>query len=163
MSESDGIAPETDAHVLTLALQSTPVPSLAAASAVSHLWRVAASDAFSSVHALVLRPYAASLSDEMLDTLLAKTPMLRELNLSTCNLITDGGLACLPSRCPLLRDLNLACNPHVTANGVAAIADQLTGLELAGCRSISEFELVRQFARFIELDDDEDGLAKVQG
>ena len=152
-------------HVLTLALQPASVTSLAASSAVSQLWRMAATEAFSSVLELDLRPFAANLSDEMLDALLSKTPMLRELNLSSCGRITDRGLACLPRRCPHLRDLNLACNPLVTADGVAAIADELslTGLELAGCRSIPEAELVRRFARFLELDEDEDGLAKVQG
>jgi len=154
-------------HVIALALQSLPPGELADAGAVSQLWHAAAAEALSSVLVLDLKPFATRLTDEVLDDLLARAPLLRELNLSSCVRVTDAGLASVARRCPLLEDLNLACLPLVTADGVSAVTDacgsRLTSLELAGCSSISESELLRRFHRFLELDDDEDGLAKVQG
>mmetsp|Transcript_100091 Transcript_100091/g.311861 ORF Transcript_100091/g.311861 Transcript_100091/m.311861 type:complete len:204 (-) Transcript_100091:76-687(-) len=158
---------EAGEHGLVLAVKPLPVAELCALSAVSRRWRGASEDALAAVQALDLRPYARYLTDAALVALLAKTPLLRALNVSTCKLCTDAALARIPASCPLLTDLNLACLPCITADGVAAVADALgsglTSLELAGCSCIAEAELVGRFSRFLELDDDEDGLFKVQG
>ena len=50
--------------------------------------------------------------------------------------------------------------PHRSvANGLSA----LTSLELAGCKCIRESDLMTTFARFVELEDDEDALGVCQG
>ena len=95
--------------------------------------------------------------------------MMNMRDLASCAAITDRGIASLGSAaCRHLRDLNLACLPRVTADGVACIAEslgvaQLVSLELGGCTAISSAELITRFGPWLELDDDEDGLAKVQG
>ena len=162
-TECETRAPATQ-HVIALALSGLPPASLASSGAVSQLWHSAAAEALGSISTLDLRPFALTLTDSNLERLLERAPMLHELNLTSCVHITDRGLACLPARCPHLRDLNLACLPLITADGVEAVTKALpiASLELAGC-SIPGAELVRRFACFLELDDDEDGLAKVQG
>lgn len=178
---------------LALAAAAPSLPALAAAASVSHLWSGASADALASVHALDLSSYAAILDDAVLGKLVAKLPALQVLSLSGCALVTDCGLAHLTSCCPQLQSLNLACIPRVTADGVGAVVGNLpiTELELAGCAAITEAQLIARFARFLEvrtsaskqaptaartrvlmdcstrcvsqLDEDEDGLAKVQG
>ena len=44
-----------------------------------------------------------------------------------------------------------------------ALQKQALKLELAGCSSIAEAELVSKFSRFLDLDEDEDGLGACQG
>ena len=163
---SEASSASSSQHVLALALQELPLCSLARVQRVSRLWRAAAADAFASLPCLDLRPHAPQLTDEVLSSLLAKTPGVHALNLSTCTRLTDQGLRPLPAACPALSSLNLSCT-HLSGPAVSLVVDSLGSrlqeLELAGCSSISEAELVGRFSRFLELDDDEDGLAKVQG
>merc|ERR1719387_615481 len=151
-------------HAVALALRPLPLASVMAAARVSPVWNAAAVEALASFSALDLRPFGAGMTDEALGRLLASTPSLRVLNLATCAHISDRGLAQLADHCPLLARLNLACLPLVTAGGLApevdAFGPQLEELELSGCVAISEAELLRRFARFLDLD--EDPLAKVQ-
>ena len=79
--------------------------------------------------------------------------------------MTDNGLAAVVANCHRLCSLNLGCMPSVSACGVSALCDALPirDLELGGCTAIREAELVSLFGRFMELDDDESGLSKVQG
>ena len=154
--------------LLALAFDSLPPASLGAAAATCRLWRDAAAEALWAREALDLRASsgASPLSDDELGALVARAPSLRFLNLSSCEALTDAGLAHLKGLAHL-RSLNLASLPKVTADGVAAVVDaigaELTDLELGGCSAIGSAELVRRFGRFLELDEDEDGLAKVQG
>ena len=83
-----------------------------------------------------------------------------------CTRLSDAGLAHLATAVPQLTELNLSCVHGVSADGVAqAIAglDGLASLDLAGCTGIGASELVARFGAYLELDDDEDGLSKVQG
>ena len=134
---------------------------------VSKSWRTASAVALDSFHVLDLRPLDAVLTDEALAAILLKCSGLRSLNLSCCRKLTDNALAPLASCCPLLVELNLACLPKLTAEGVGRVTDalgqQLTSLELGGCTGISDADLVGRFGHWLELDDDEDGLGKVQG
>ena len=160
-------AASSSQHVLALALRELPLRSLSASFAVSHLWHAAAEEAQASLSVLDLRALSESLTDDVLESVLARTPMLHTLNVSSCTKLTDDGLAAVARRCPLLSDLNCACLPKITADGVSQVVDargpRLDSLELGGCVAITPSELVRRFARFLELDDDEDGLDKVQG
>ena len=115
--------------------------------------------------ALDLRRYGSTLTDDTLIRLLGHCQSLRSLNLSGCTLISDKGIEPVARSAPLLTDLNLACLPKLSADGIAAVAGALPGLtslELGGCTGISAGQLAL-FGRWLELDEDEDGLAKVQG
>jgi len=171
MSSEDG----GDALMSTLATNEDALPTVIAnlefaqqcrVAAVSRAWQNASALCLAGQRSLDLHPFRSSLSDGTLGLLLSRCPSLAVLNLSECAGITDDGISRLPSCCPRLRDLNLSLQPSVTADGVSTVVDklpELTSLELAGCRSITEAQLVARFARFLELDDDEDGLGKVQG
>ncbi|OLQ03336.1 hypothetical protein AK812_SmicGene13680 [Symbiodinium microadriaticum] len=86
------------------------------------------------------------------------------VNLCNCRQVTDAGLLQLLA-CPTVTALNLSCMPAITADGVEKLCNALPiqSLELSGCSRIREVDLVKRFGRFIEFDDDEDGLNKVQG
>ena len=167
LDQSSSTSASSSQHVIALALHPLPLQALAAAGAVSQLWHEAVAEVHGSTGSLDLSPFAAHMNDELLVGIVSRVPLLRELNVSSCVRITDKGIACLPRLCPGLYSINLACLPLITADGVSAVSDalgaQLTSLELAGCSAISEAALIQRFGRFLELDDDEDGLAKVQG
>ena len=170
-------AVETDAFSQTLGKSSDLLPLLLTrlslpeqlrAGEVSVAWREASSGFFAEhIRQLDLRPHAPLLTNGSLEKLVSKCPRLQSLNLSGCKAIGDDGLKSLPMACPQLNELNLACIPQVTADGVGrvvdALGDKLASVELGGCSGISASQLVARFSRFLELDDDEDGLAKVQG
>ena len=143
--------------------------ALGAIGAVSHAWREAALLSLATAWQDVdLRRFADRADDEAVRRIVSATPLLRSLNLSNCVHVTDAALAHLrPRSSPLLTELNLACMPLITADAAEAVVDaygpQLVALELSGCRRIGAAELVRRFGRFLELDEDEDGLSKVQG
>ena len=146
-----------------------PLQTHIAAARVCKSWKQTEVESMaSSMQTLDLRPYASEMTDEAFARIIARVPLLRELNLSGCSKLSDAALAHLrPESLPLLCDLNLTCVPSVTAAAVGAVADaygsKLVALELSGCVSISEADLVSRFSRFLELDDDEDGLGACQG
>lgn len=137
-----------------------------AAASVSADWRQGASDALLSLRDLDLRG-RAELTDDSLDALLARTPGLRSLNLAGCRALTDASLVALPARCARLERLNLACLPLLTASAASAAVEALpclADLEIGGCfRTSSPEELGRRFGRFLEEEEDDDGLGACQG
>ena len=152
--------------VLPMLLSQLSIREQCRAGEVSTAWR-SASDTALSEHrrALDLRRYGSTLTDDTLIRLLGHCQSLRSLNLSGCTLISDKGIEPVARSAPLLTDLNLACLPKLSADGIAAVAGALPGLtslELGGCTGISAGQLAL-FGRWLELDEDEDGLAKVQG
>lgn len=135
---------------------------------VCKAWKDGSDHTLGQLHSLDLRSLHDSLDDARLACLLEKCANLRSLNLSGCRHVSDDGLAALPRCCPKLMDVNLTCMPLITANGVETgvvdgLARSLESLELAGCSKITPTELVTRFSRFLELDDDEDGLNSCQG
>ena len=132
------------------------------AAEVSRAWRDASQSCLGFLLELDLRSHAAHLDDTTLNTIVSKCPQLRTLNIAGCSKIGDEGLSSLPTTNVHLSDLNVACLPRVTPDAVAACAESLSllNLEIAGCAKITD---VSRFARWLEEDDDEDGLAKVQG
>ena len=172
------VADDDDALTRTLGGTSDALPLLLGslslqeqrhAALVSHSWASASAECRASGQSLDLRRYSATLDDETLTRVLRESPQLRSLNIASCAAITDAGLAALAEGCcPHLADLNIACLPRVSAEGVGRVADalgasQLTSLELGGCTAISSDQLVARFGAWLELDEDEDGLDKVQG
>lgn len=151
---------------LELALDGCPLTSVTAVASVSHTWRRTALEALEHRRTLDLTPFRLTITDEYLTALVARMPEVRHVNISGCSKLGDASLTALKS-CRHLTELNLSCLTQIHADFVAdvvdTIGDTLSSLELAGCRSISEYELVSRFGRFLELDDDEDGLSKVQG
>ena len=168
-SDAADEAADMTLRALALALECThvEVASLIAPGATCHSWSGMTAEVLATRQHLDLRPFALTLTDEHLQSLLARAPLIKSLNIADCKLVTDASLDVLPTYCPMLTELNLACVPLVTAEAVervvAACGPKLVSLELQGCRSISGVDMVSKFARFLEIDDDEDGLSKVQG
>ncbi|CAE7222673.1 Fbxl20 [Symbiodinium sp. KB8] len=150
--------------VLALALEHLHLNGCCAAAAVCANWRCAVFQALAQLRQLSLAPYAARVDDAVLATLLPRCERLDQVNLCNCRQVTDAGLLQLLA-CPTVTALNLSCMPAITADGVEKLCNALPiqSLELSGCSRIREVDLVKRFGRFIEFDDDEDGLNKVQG
>ena len=147
-------------------------PEMCAVAIVSRAWREASAVALANVKHLDMR--CSVLDDARLCELLDRPPhgawpALLSINLAGCAQLTDSGLQIWCSeRMPQLRDINLSCCPRISADGVSRLVDalgsHLESLELAGCTSIPESELLHRFGRFLELaDEDEDGLGACQG
>ena len=153
---------------ISLLLARLPLAEQVRAGEVCRMFNDGSSATLNARSSLDLSTLHSALDDEGLENILGKCPSLRTLNVSGCKKLTDEGLKCIPKCCPLLSDVNLSCLPLLTANGVeTAVVDGLArsiqSLELAGCTKIAPQELVSRFSRFLELDDDEDGLNRCQG
>lgn len=151
---------------LPLLFSRLPLVEQCHAAEVNHAWCESSRAFCGDMASLDLRAHAAYVTDDTLTELLVKFPRLKALNVANCKLLSDVGLAGLPQSNPLLVDLNVACLPLLTADGVSRVTDalpKLQALELAGCTGISASELVQRFARWLELEEDEDGLTACQG
>ena len=152
---------------LTLVLDNQPYKTVATVLAVSLAWQRTALELLSACQTLNLTSHRHTVTDKHMAMIVARMPSLRTVNLSGCNLLSDKSLVTLKAGCPDLVELNLSCMKNIHASAVEeivnALGDRLTSLELAGCGLISEADMVTKFSKFLELDDDEDGLDKVQG
>jgi len=100
-----------------------------------------------------------SVDDAGAAALLSRCPRARFLNLSDCRRITDVTAAAVAKACPKLRELNVTGNPHLTAEGIDQVVQHCTALEslyLAGCDRIPEHLLVKRYARFCDIFDEEE-------
>ena len=170
---SDGV--DDDALSRTLGESSDALPLLFSrlslteqchAAEVNLAWRDASCSFLGNVASLDLSKHAGYVTDTTLAEVLSKFPRIKTLNLANCKAISDVGLAELPRRCPLLADLNIACLPLLTADGISRAVEELPkldSLELAGCSGIPPAQMVSRFGRWLELDDDDDGLNACQG
>ena len=92
---------------------------------------------------------------------------LRSINLAGASAVTSAGVSSL-KECQKLEEINLSCGPSVSADALEALCQALPALQsldLGGClgNSCSEDQVVRRFGRYLDLEDDEDGLNQVQG
>ncbi|CAJ1417499.1 unnamed protein product [Effrenium voratum] len=144
-------------------LRPLPLGSAARLACLSTSWRKAAVEWLQRLQQLSLAPYSQRVDDDALLALVRHCVCLQEVNLCGC-CITDRGLQGL-LRCGKLSSLNLSCLPRISADALEELCAQLPvqWLELSGCTGIREVDLVRRFGRFMDLDEDEDGLNKVQG
>ncbi|CAJ1342459.1 unnamed protein product [Effrenium voratum] len=156
-------------------LRPLPLGSAARLACLSTSWRKAAVEWLQRLQQLSLAPYSQRVDDDALLALVRHCVCLQEVNLCGC-CITDRGLQGLlrcgkagrvaaERACRQLSSLNLSCLPRISADALEELCAQLPvqWLELSGCTGIREVDLVRRFGRFMDLDEDEDGLNKVQG
>ena len=92
---------------------------------------------------------------------------LRTINLAGAGAVTSAGVSSL-KECRKLEEINLSCGPSVSADALEALCQALPALqslELGGClgSTCRGEEVVRRFGRYLDLEDDEDGLNQVQG
>ena len=132
---------------------------------LSTCWRCGALLALGSAKKLDLRSHAKTLNDLHLAQLLARSPNIIDLNLHGCTLLTDTALDKVAQYCSHLVAINISCVPGVGADAVERMCGSMVGLQsldLGGCRSISEVDLVSRFGKYMDLGE-EDGLDQVQG
>ena len=131
---------------------------------VSGTWRCGAALALGSATHLDLRKHAKTLNDLQLTQLLVRCPNVIDLNLHGCTLLTDAVLHAVAQHCSRLQSINFSFT-GVGADALERMCSSmaaLQSLDLGGCRSIGEVELVSRFGRYMELGE-EDGLDQVQG
>ena len=131
---------------------------------VSTTWRCSAALALGSATHLDLRTHAKTLNDLQLTQLLVRCPNVIDLNLHGCTLLTDAVLHVVAQHCSRLQSINFSFT-GVGADALERMCSSmaaLQSLDLGGCRSIGEVELVSRFGRYMELGE-EDGLDQVQG
>uniref|UniRef100_A0A6S9ZD51 F-box/LRR-repeat protein 15-like leucin rich repeat domain-containing protein n=1 Tax=Chrysotila carterae TaxID=13221 RepID=A0A6S9ZD51_CHRCT len=150
--------------LLCSVLSLLPVGTQCQAAAVSRDWLLAVEHLLGGTKELNLCRYSARICDDNMARLARRCPRVTDINLSGCRKIGDRGVHALAS-CKELRSLNLSCLPLITADAVVALCNALpiVSLELGGCARIGDAVLRTHFSQYVELDDDEDGLSKVQG
>ena len=168
-SDVDGALTRTlgeSSDALPLLLSRLSLAEQCHAAEINAAWRDASISSLGTAASLDLSMHAGYVTDDTLAELLSKFPRLKTLNVANCKKISDVGLAKLPQLCPLLVDVNVACLPLITADGVAQAVEglpKLDALELAGCSGISAADMMSRFGRWLELEEDEDGLTACQG
>eukprot|EP00310_Coccolithus_braarudii_P026084 CAMPEP_0183340554 /NCGR_PEP_ID=MMETSP0164_2-20130417/7068_1 /TAXON_ID=221442 /ORGANISM="Coccolithus pelagicus ssp braarudi, Strain PLY182g" /LENGTH=173 /DNA_ID=CAMNT_0025510713 /DNA_START=15 /DNA_END=536 /DNA_ORIENTATION=+ len=127
-------------------------------------WEAASRHLLGVISELPLHQFAATMTDDCLHALLHRCPIITEVNLADCKRITDTGLLAL-RHCRRLQSLNLSFVSAVSADAIEKVchATSMRSLDLGGCTQLSELELCTRFGAYLELDEDEDGLSKVQG
>lgn len=157
--------PSLNADSIAAIVQLLPLPQRCAVARVSTCWRGGALLALGSATKLDLRSHAKTLKDLQLAQLLARSPNIIDLNLHGCTLLTDTALDKVAQYCSHLVAINISCVPGVGADAVERMCGSMVGLQsldLGGCRSISEVDLVSRFGKYMDLGE-EDGLDQVQG
>jgi len=157
--------PSLNADSIAAIVQLLPLAQRYAVARVSTSWRCGALLALGSATNLDLRSHAKTLDDLQLAQLLARCPHIVDLNLHGCTLLTDAALNKVAQHCSHLVAINISCVPGVGADAVERMCGSMIGLqslELGGCRSISEVDLVSRFGKYMDLGE-EDGLDQVQG
>jgi hypothetical protein len=157
--------PSLNADSIAAIVQLLPLTQRFAVVRVSTGWQCGALLALGSSTHLDLRSHAKTLNDLQLAQLLARCPHIVDLNLHGCTLLTDAALNKVAQYCSHLVAINISCVPGVGADAVERMCGSMVGLqslELGGCRSISEADLVSRFGKYMDLGE-EDGLDQVQG
>ena len=157
--------PSLNADSIAAIVQLLPLAQRYAVARVSTCWRCGALLALGSAKKLDLRSHAKTLNDLQLAQLLARSPNIIDLNLHGCTLLTDTALDKVAQYCSHLVAINISCVPGVGADAVERMCGSMVGLQsldLGGCRSISEVDLVSRFGKYMDLGE-EDGLDQVQG
>ena len=168
MSEAAAEFPALDADSLGRVLISVDYSVQCRLASVSSLWRsTVESLVHSQVEHLNLTRYTQALDNQTLARVARRCRNLRTINLAGASAVTSAGVSSL-KECQKLEDINLSCGPSVSADALEALCQALPALQsldLGGClgRTCFADEVVRRFGRYLDLEDDEDGLNQVQG
>tara|TARA_B110001452_G_scaffold265675_1_gene270809 strand:- start:1076 stop:1576 length:501 start_codon:yes stop_codon:yes gene_type:complete len=166
MSDAATEFPALDSDALGRVLTMLDYSSQCRLASVSSLWRSAV-DTGSQIEHLNLTRYSQALTDETVARVARRCRNLRTINLAGAGAVTSAGVSSL-KECRKLEEINLSCGPSVSADALEALCQALPALqslELGGClgSTCRGEEVVRRFGRYLDLEDDEDGLNQVQG